>query len=70
MKKILTPSERRRKKEIKRIITMYERFVCDNPNATRNYIYAQISGNIGCSLNKVRSVVLNFNHNEKCAMDG
>lgn len=70
MKKILTPSERRREKEKKRIISMYERFVNDYPNATRNHIYSQISGNIGCSLNKVRNVIMDFNIKNRCVMDG
>ena len=65
MKKILTPAGKRKKREYNTIIKLYNELREDQEEATPNSLYTQISIKVGCSLNKVRNVILQYNHQDQ-----
>ncbi len=70
MKIVKTSAQKRREREHKKIIELYYKMKEENPKASNNFIYVQISNNMGCSQNRVRNVVLKDKSKQECVMDG
>lgn len=70
MRIVKTAAQKRREREHKKIIDLYYRMKEEDPKLTDNFVYRQISSNMGCSQNRVRNVVLLNKSKQECVMDG